>query len=325
MKNKCLAITGEIFAKHEMDHHNERNVRLMMAISGIPGGVEVIPPRFASSSDLERVHKPEYIRMIRELCIRDGRRYIDVNTYITADTFEVASFAAGSAMEAIDRARKGEHCFALVRPPGHHAEPDKAMGFCIFNNAAVAAAYALESDKKVAIIDWDLHHGNGTQKIFYSTDRVLYCSIHQVNLFPRTGWADEIGSGKGKGYTLNVPIRAGSGIADYTYIFEKIILPGLERYKPDVIIVSAGEDPLHDDPIGEMRLIPEDFGILTYLLTEHSGMPLAMILEGGYGPSLGRAVEFIFRALQGEIPKLKEGNPKESTRRVVTQLQKMVF
>jgi acetoin utilization deacetylase AcuC-like enzyme len=325
MRYSCSAITGDVFAHHEMEMQYERNSRLIMAVSGIPEGVEIIHPRYASFLDLERVHSPGYIRMIRELCLREGRRYIDMDTYITAGTFEVASFAAGSAMEAVDRARNGEHCFALVRPPGHHAEPDKAMGFCIFNNAAVAAAYALESVERVAIIDWDLHHGNGTQKIFYASDRVLFCSIHQVNLFPRTGWVDEIGTGRGKGYTLNIPVRGGCVLGDYLHIFNEVILPAIGRFSPDVVIVSAGEDPLSDDPVGGMKLVPEDFGVLTYLLAESVGNPLALVLEGGYGPSVGLAVHHIFNSLQGGCPKFHNGEPKESTKRVVTQLQKMII
>jgi acetoin utilization deacetylase AcuC-like enzyme len=324
MNNGCSAVTGDIFARHEMDGHHERNARLKAAVLGIPPGVEIISPRAASVSDLERVHTPDYIRMIRDLCIGEEKRYIDMNTYITADSFDVASFAAGSAMETIDRVRHGEHCFALVRPPGHHAEPDRAMGYCIFNNAAVAAAYALESCKRVAIIDWDLHHGNGTQKIFYSTDKVLYCSVHQVDLFPGMGWTDEIGDGPGKGSTLNIPIRSGSSIADYLYIFNNVILPATDRFSPDIVLISAGQDPLHDDPLGGMNIVPSDFGILTGLIAEHLKKPLALVLEGGYGPSIGLSVRAIFRALQGENPEYREGAPKESTKRVVSELRKLM-
>jgi acetoin utilization deacetylase AcuC-like enzyme len=324
MNFRCSAVTGDVFAKHDMDGHHERNARLVDAVRGIPPGVEIIPPRPASLSDLERVHTPDYIRMIRDLCSGQEKRYIDMNTYLTSDTFEVASFAAGSAMLTIDRVGQGEHCFALVRPPGHHAEPDRAMGFCIFNNAAVAAAYAAASGKRVAIIDWDVHHGNGTQKIFYSTDKVLYCSIHQVDLFPGTGWIDEIGSGAGKGCTLNIPIRGSSTISDYVYIANHVIIPAIDRFSPDVIIISAGQDPLSDDPVGGMALEPADFGILTGLLAGHARNPLALVLEGGYGPSVRPAVHSIFCALQGEIPEYHDDAPKESTVRIVSQLKKLV-
>ena len=307
-----------------MDGHQECNARLVDAVLGIPGGVEIVSPCPASVSDLETVHTRDYVRMIRDLCSGGEKRYIDMNTYLTPDTFEVASFAAGAAMQAMERAGHGQHCFALVRPPGHHAEPDRAMGFCIFNNVAVAAAHAVESGRKVAIIDWDIHHGNGTQKIFYPTDKVLYCSVHHVDLFPGTGWIDEIGTGAGKGYTLNVPIRGGSTITEYVYVFEQVIIPAIERFLPDTVIISAGLDPLADDPVGGMNMRPADFGILTGLLVSTGRKPLALVLEGGYGASVGPSVNAIFRALQGEIPEYVRGTPKESTVRVVSQLKKLV-
>jgi len=307
-----------------MELHSECNARLMMAISGVPDWAEVLEPFPATEPDLERVHKPHYIRMIRELCAIGGKRYIDMNTYLTEETFQVASFAAGSAIGAVQRTLKGENSFAFVRPPGHHAEPDKAMGFCIFNNVAIAAAHALETGKKVAIIDWDLHHGNGTQKMFYSSDRVLFCSIHQVNSFPRTGWVDEIGAGNGKGYTLNAPIREGSTLSDYLYVFNGIFLPAIKKFAPDVVIISAGFDALSDDPMGGMKLTPDDFGVLTYITANSVKVPLALVLEGGYGPSLGPAVSSIFNALDGLCPEYNPGEAKDSTKRVVSQLNKLI-
>jgi acetoin utilization deacetylase AcuC-like enzyme len=325
MTYMCSAITGEIFAGHEMDLHYESNRRLMDAVSGIPRGVTVRPPRKALCADLERVHTPDYVRMIREICALGGTRYIDPNTYVTPDTFEVACYAAGSAIEAVECVKSGEHAFALVRPPGHHAEPDKAMGFCIFNNCAIAAAYALLSAGKVAIVDWDLHHGNGTQKIFYSDPRVLFCSIHQADLFPRTGWVDEIGAGPGRGCTVNVPIRGGCDFSDYHYVFSEVIIPVIRKFSPDLLLVSAGLDPLADDPESDMNLAPEDFGIFTGMLMEAANNPLGLIFEGGYGPSVGLAVGTIFNALCGDIPEKRPGSPRDSTRRVVGQLKKIVM
>lgn len=307
-----------------MELHSECNARLTRVLSGVPDWVEVIEPDPARLSDLERVHKPHYIRMIRELCALGGKRYIDMSTYLTAETFQVASFAAGSAIGAVQRTVTGEHSFALVRPPGHHAEPESAMGFCIFNNVAVAAAHALETGKKVAIIDWDLHHGNGTQKMFYPSDRVLFCSIHQVNSFPRTGWVDEIGTGVGKGHTLNAPLREGSTLSDYLYVFNGIFLPAIEKFSPDVIIISAGFDALADDPIGGMKLSPEDFGVLTHITANSTKTPLALVLEGGYGPSLGPAVSSVFNALGGVCPEYNPGMARDSTKRVVSQLNKLI-
>lgn len=323
---RCRAITGPVFFEHDLETHDESGARLHDAIGGIPAGVPVGPPAPASLQDLLRVHTGSHIRMIRELCSHGGLHYIDNNTYITARSFEVASCAAGAAIEAANRAIDGEHCFALVRPPGHHAEPDRAMGFCLFNNAAIAASAALERVSRVAIVDWDLHHGNGTQKIFYTSDRVLFCSIHQGNSFPRTGWVDEIGAGPGKGHTINAPLRAGATAADYRAVFQQVFVPAIGRFRPDLLIVSAGQDPLFDDPRGGMRLLPQDFAELTSLLADAAGTPIALVLEGGYGPSHGAAIQNIFAALAGNSPSADTSGaePRLSTRQIIAALNKMV-
>jgi acetoin utilization deacetylase AcuC-like enzyme len=261
--------------------------------------------------------------MIREFSSHGGQHFIDHNTYVTGASFEVASFAAGAAIQAAHRALDGEHCFALIRPPGHHAEPDRAMGFCLFNNAAIATSAALDRVDRVAIIDWDLHHGNGTQKIFYSDDRVLFCSVHQSNTFPHTGWVDEIGSGPGKGYTINAPLRAGSNIADYRLVFEEVFIPALDRFRPDLVIVSAGQDALFDDPKSGMLLFPSDFGVLAALVRDATGQPLAFVLEGGYGPSHQDAITQIFSSLKGAVVQPESPNAHRTTRDLVLLLKKM--
>jgi acetoin utilization deacetylase AcuC-like enzyme len=294
----CSVITGDVFATHDLPSHAECGERLRVALSGVPEGLKVIKPVRATTEDLERVHHRQHVRLLRELS--RGVRFIDPNTYVTPASFDVALYAAGSAIRAVERALDGESCFAMVRPPGHHAEPDRAMGFCLFNNVgvAVARAFAQKAVDRVAIVDWDLHHGNGTQKIFYHDDRVLFCSIHECGAFPRTGWIDEVGAGSGKGYTLNAPLRAGAGIDDYALIFEEIFSPAIERFAPDVIVISAGQDSLSDDLRGNMNLKPEDYGVLTRIVREITGGPLALVLEGGYGPSHGKAIHHIFEALQ---------------------------
>jgi len=310
-----------------MEIHDESSTRLRDVLAGLPAGIPVTAPDPAPIGDLLLVHTPSHIRMIRELCSHGGLHYIDNNTYITARSFEVASHAAGAAIAAANSAIDGEHCFALLRPPGHHAEPGRAMGYCLFNNAAIAASAALKRVDRVAILDWDLHHGNGTQKIFYTSDQVLFCSIHQGNSFPRTGWVDEVGAGAGRGHTINAPIRAGATIADYQAVFEQVFIPAICTFKPGLLIISAGQDPLSDDPHGGMRLVPEDFGVLTTLVKNALDTPLALVLEGGYGPSHGAAIGQIFAALSGKVhvPDADDAEPRQSTRQIISALRKMMI
>jgi acetoin utilization deacetylase AcuC-like enzyme len=325
MTDQCSAICGEEFTAHDMARSRENRARIEHIIARLPDYVKRHSPEAANVEDLERVHDRRHIRMIEEFSSYGGLHYIDMDTYVTGDSFTTALFAAGSAIRAGERALDGEHCFALVRPPGHHAEPGRAMGFCLFNNAAVAAAWALEKVDRVAIVDWDLHHGNGTQKVFYRSDRVLFCSIHQSNAFPGTGWIDEIGEGRGRGFSLNAPILPGSTIDDYAYVFGEVFAEAISHFSPDLLIVSAGQDPLLDDPMEGMRLYPRDFAILTRILMEAHHHPLALVLEGGYGPSIGDAVAAVFDALQGNPVRMPFGDPRESTVKTVTQLKKVMI
>ena len=197
------------------------------------------------------------------------------------------------------------------------------MGFCLMNNVAIAAAKALTLVDRVAIIDWDVHHGNGTQDIFSASNRVLYCSVHQSGLFPHTGAPGETGTGAGKGFSVNAPLAAGSGGADYSCVFREVFLPLLERMKPDLVLVSAGQDTLSDDPVGGMNLVPEDLGYLTALLLDATSQPLALVLEGGYGPSHGEAVRSVFNALNGSREGEMRQKPGTPTLQLVSALKKL--
>jgi acetoin utilization deacetylase AcuC-like enzyme len=341
---RCSAITGPVFEQHDREGHIECHDRLRAIIWELPKKIPVIEPVPAPREDIERVHQPGYLSWLHRQC-RQHREYtkvtdslyvggyieqntfvpgfIDQNTYINPHSYDVATFAAGSAIAAMERTLSGEACFALVRPPGHHAAAAWAMGFCLLNNAAIAAATALDAVDRVAIIDWDVHHGNGTQEIFYGSDRVLYCSVHQEDIFPHTGAPGETGSGTGTGYTVNAPLSRGSGIADYTHIFMKVFLPVLGRFRPDLVIVSAGQDILSDDPVGGMKLVPADMGHITGILLDATSMPLTLVLEGGYGPSHPAAIREIFSAIAGRREDREMPAPGRKTSGLVDRLRKL--
>jgi acetoin utilization deacetylase AcuC-like enzyme len=335
-------ITGPVFEQHNKLGHVESQDRLIGIIRQLPRQVTRYNPVPAAMADIQRVHHPGYLKWLRVQCernteydfVRDSvyvggnftqcslfSGYIDENTYLNPHSYEVATRAAGSAIAAAERTLDGESCFALVRPPGHHAASAWAMGFCIMNNAAIAAAKALLRVNRVAIIDWDVHHGNGTQDIFYNNDRVLYCSTHQDDAFPHTGHFEETGTGPGTGFTVNAPLPAKSTVADYSLVFREVFLPAIARIDPDLIIISAGQDVLCDDPVGDMQVVPEDLGYLTGLVLDTTGMPLALVLEGGYGPSLGLGVRNILDALDGARPKCSTRTPGKKTEDLVAKLK----
>jgi acetoin utilization deacetylase AcuC-like enzyme len=274
-------------------HHPERPERLTAAREAIAksadAGVqfERVKPRSATDDELARVHDRRFIESLTKL--RGKTAYLDPDTYIAAESVEIARLAAGSLVAMVDAMIDGPipKGVALLRPPGHHARPARAMGFCLLNNVAVAAAAARARGLgRIAIVDWDVHHGNGTQEIFWTDPQVLYISTHQHPFYPGTGDAEEVGLAGGRGYTVNVPLAAGSGDVEYAAAFGRIVLPVLEAYAPDLLLVSAGFDASARDPLAQMELSPNAFGWMARELARVTAGStkgrMGLVLEGGY-------------------------------------------
>jgi acetoin utilization deacetylase AcuC-like enzyme len=296
-----ILISSERFADHQPPPgHPERPERAEMmdvvASEFRARGGEVVAPREVTHEQLARVHDAAYLRRIAE--IAGQALSLDPDTYTSTDTYDVVKLAAGAGIDAVERVMGGSHksALALVRPPGHHAERARAMGFCFFNNIAVAAAHARTiGASRVAIVDYDVHHGNGTQHMFESNPNVLYVSAHQYPFYPGTGASDEVGVGAGAGFTVNLPLEAGATDDDYHLVFDEVALPVLRQFKPDLILVSAGFDAHERDPLANMRVSTAAFGAMTAelraLAEECCGGRVALLTEGGYD----------LRALKGSL------------------------
>jgi acetoin utilization deacetylase AcuC-like enzyme len=254
----------------------------------------------AGEDALARVHAPAYVDYLRELSAAGGG-YLSLDTALDQDSWEVASLASGAAIGAVESTLSGEAAFAVARPPGHHAGRATGMGFCLLNHAAVAAEHARSRGLgRIAILDWDVHHGNGTQDIFYD-GQVLYLSAHQSPFYPGTGRAGEVGVGQGRGFTVNVPLPAGSGEDVYVAAFAGVFLPVLREFEPELILISAGYDAHAADLLGGMSLEAASFGRfaawLASLVREVGAAPLAFVLEGGY--NLGALTESVAATIRG--------------------------
>jgi acetoin utilization deacetylase AcuC-like enzyme len=287
-------ILDKVFANHETPAgHPERPDRVNTLIRAFEAWQDPrlrrIPPIAAEDDWILGVHSVEHLERIRSTA---GQRLasLDSDTQTSAESFEVALLAAGSAVKLVESLyqEKIDGGMLLARPPGHHAESNRAMGFCLFNNVAVAAEWAIRAglSRKVAIVDFDVHHGNGIQEIFYSRPDVLYLSSHQYPFYPGTGSMDEIGIGPGRGFTVNFPFRGGSGDAFYAGVYEKIAVPVLREFAPDLILISAGYDAHLDDPLGGMKLSVSGYGYLSSILLsvarEVCEGRILFFLEGGY-------------------------------------------
>ena len=311
---KTVLLADPIYREHLVGvrGHPERPERFDAVLGALRGagleGLGRVESRDATGEELAFCHTPEYLRIAKHDVV-SGSHYLSTgDTNITRNSWDVALRAAGGVLNAVDAVMTGRanNAFCLVRPPGHHATSDRGMGFCLFNNVAIAARHAQRRHniERVVIVDWDVHHGNGTQEIFYSDPSVFYFSSHQWPLYPGTGRADETGAGAAKGTTMNFPFPAGSGRKEILGAVEHSLVPAMEKFRPELVLISAGFDSRIDDLLGQFTLSDEDFADLTRVLTkvaaQYAKGRVVSVLEGGYNLSgLASAAAAHVRALVG--------------------------
>lgn len=304
-----------VFLEHNPGRGHPESARRLSAVvqrleeRGLLDRALRLTPEPAPIEAITRVHDASYVRRIEDSS-RAGRLFReDADTVGSPATYEAACRAAGAVLAAVDAVMRGDisNAFCAVRPPGHHAERDCAMGFCFFNNVAIGARHLQDRHglKRVAIIDWDVHHGNGTQNAFYEDPSVFYFSIHQYPHYPGSGTRGQKGSGRGAGLTLNAPVPAGATEADYLHVFREELKPAIDGFKPEFILVSAGFDAHADDPLAGILLTEQSYAALTRLVMDmaeaHCGGRLVSVLEGGYNlDALAASVEAHLRTLMGE-------------------------
>ena len=310
---KVGLVYDPVYLKHDTRLHIENAKRLETIMShmeqtGLKGRLTAIEPHPATVEELSFVHQEEHISHIREAAQKGGG-WLDPDTVMSSASYDAALYAAGGAIRATEAVLDGEvsSAFALVRPPGHHATPRRAMGFCLFNNIAVAAQHAMVtySLERIAVIDFDVHHGNGTQEAFYNSPQVLYISSHQYPHYPGTGGTDQTGAGEGTGTTINIPLPAGCGDAEYGQVFAEIIMPAARRFQPQLILVSAGYDPHWADELAMMQVSVTGFAEMVRsvkgLADELCDGRLVFSLEGGYNlKALAASVKATFEVLLGD-------------------------
>ncbi len=300
------------FLDHDTGRHLERPERLRQIIArldatGLTANCDRPSWEPVSRARLERVHEPRHMDRITALAARGGG-FIDSDTVVSPASYDVATLAAGAACDAVDRvlASEAKTALCLVRPPGHHALSERAMGFCLFNSIAIAAAVARDEHQldRVLVVDWDVHHGNGTQDIFYADGRVGFLSIHRWPFYPGTGAVDETGTGDGLGATVNLPVTFGTPRESYRERFAAELEKLASRFRPQLVLLSAGFDSHRADPIGSLGLEVEDFAALTQIVSDvaavHAAGRIVSLLEGGYNPPvLAECVEAHLRGLMG--------------------------
>ena len=333
---RSAIVTDSVFLKHQPGpYHPESPQRLKTLldlageVAGSGAGYDLLPLRVAVQEELELCHGTDYIDLVRSTS-EHNQFALDGDTITCRDSFGVALMAVGGFLQVLDAVAASDYAngFTMVRPPGHHALRDRAMGFCLFNTVAIGARYLQKAHgaRRVAIVDWDVHHGNGSQDAFYDDPSVLFLSTHQYPYYPGTGAADEVGSGKGEGYTVNVPLPAGCGDAEYLAVFREVIVPAIERYEPDWLLVSAGFDSHRDDPLAAMAVTEQGFGVMADALLElarkHAGGRIAFLLEGGYDLSaLRNSVATVLDRMRTEDAAILDADGRRIAPRIREVLQ----
>ena len=336
--NKIGIVYHKDYLIHTQGHHPERKERLehiMAALEkrGISENLVMLDPAPASVDDIALVHDSGYIRTIEEAC-NSGQRNLDMDTYIVPESYRVALLSAGGALTGLREIMGSgpDKVFALNRPPGHHAEKSRAMGFCLFNNIAIAAEVAKRNYglKRIAIVDWDVHHGNGTQHTFEGDPEVLFISTHQSPAYPGTGQLKEVGRGAGEGFTVNIPMPPGSGDVEYGLIFDQVIIPVLDQFEPELLLISSGYDAYRHDPLAGMSLTHQGFYAMADNLRQAAERNcqgrILLCLEGGYHleGQAGAVIQVVNALGNFGLPVTERSPDLEPTRHAQARLEEVL-
>lgn len=295
MKNKVGLVVDDRYLVHSIPQPSPENPGRIRHLASVvrekyARDCVLFSAREANIEEIEGVHSGFYLQQLKEHSVKPDPYSYDRDTYLMEHSFHTAQLAAGGCLELSDKLMNGDidYGFAMIRPPGHHAEPGRGMGFCVFNNVSITAEYLRQEYhlNRILILDFDAHHGNGTQEVFYDTDEVLVLSVHQHDLFPYTGKSSDVGADKGEGYTINIPVYAQFGDTEYTFLLGRMLQAVVEQYLPQIILVSAGYDGHMDDTISGTNLTTDWFGVATNMLKQYAREVcdgrLLMVLEGGY-------------------------------------------